>query len=170
MRRVLQFRVNSMTQKAFIVRKERKQSYCRRRRKPAFPNCASIDEPLSDNALDIYFCLVSPLHRCTSAHWWCSRFRIIFFYINIHRRRMLIKVNINGGRCAIGWREFTRAFINPLNLTIEKTYVIKTRGRGKREPTRVSRKMHPLYKLRNEVVFFLFFFFLIRLIHRDCET
>lgn len=82
MRRVLQFRANSMTQKAFIVRKERKQSHCRRRRKPAFPNCESIDEALSDNALDVYFCLVSLLHRCTSAQR--SRFRIIFFFTNVH--------------------------------------------------------------------------------------
>lgn len=59
----VQFRVNSMIQKAFIVQKKRKQSYCRRRRKPAFPNCMSIDEPLSDNTLNVYFCLVSPLHR-----------------------------------------------------------------------------------------------------------
>lgn len=36
------------------VWKECKQSHCRRRRKPAFPNCEPIDEQLSDNVLSMF--------------------------------------------------------------------------------------------------------------------
>jgi len=157
-----------MTQKAFIVRKERKQSHCRRRRKPAFPNCASIDEPLSDNAL-VYFCLVSPLQRCTGVHWWCSRFRIIFFYMNIHRRRMLIEVNINGGRCAIGWREFTRAFIKAVKAYHRKKCMLLKRVVHLIVAGNVNQRAR-----RERCIHFIncgikpFFSFLFRLIHRNC--
>lgn len=99
-----------MIRKAFTVWKERKQSHCQRRRKLAFPNCEPIDEQHSDNALDVYFCLPSPLH--TLQHRHC---KITLFFIHEPVADTRLKYtpmgNHNVGRYG---PSFTRRFIKLL--------------------------------------------------------
>lgn len=84
---IWQYRVNSMIRKTFTVWKERKQSHCRRRRKPAFPNCEPIDEQLSDNVLSM-FIFVWFLRYTLQQRRRC---RIIFFFTNTRSWRIRLK-------------------------------------------------------------------------------
>lgn len=141
---VRQFRVNSMTRKAFTTRKEHKQSHFRRRRKPAFPNCTPIDGPLSDNALDVYFCYGFSVTHWTSAK--CRRYRIICF-LDEHSLPMgIVEMgNISGDHNVIGWRMFTRRFVKTRRLpTIDKCALLtKKKNNARLQRTRTDAYFEP---------------------------
>jgi len=130
MRRVLQFRVNSMIQKAFIVRKKRKQSDTLSTPAETRFSELRVDRRtvLSDNALDVYFCLVSPLHHAVAPTRIVQSFSNNFLF-----REHLSTTNIGRSEHNAGRLEwiFTRTFINPLDFKAyyQKMYAIKTHGR-----------------------------------------